>query len=153
MKPPAPAAISPHRLTQVVLNLFHNARDAILVKAGGDLRGPIIGSITIQAAAQPDKGELTLKIMDDGCGMNEEVKRRSIEPFFTTRDRPNQVGGVGSGIGLSLALATIERIGGQLEIASQPGKGTTITLNLPVADQADITVESNINDSVIPHKG
>lgn len=133
-----PARIAPHRLTQIVLNLVQNSRAAVLARAGAALKGGQIGRIGIQASHRPERGELLLSVSDDGCGMDAEVKRRSVEPFFTTRNRPDSPGGVGSGIGLSLAVATVERIGGRFEIDSTPGKGTTITLTLPAAkDSAD----------------
>jgi two-component system sensor kinase FixL len=127
--------MAPHRLTQVVLNLVHNARDAILVKAGSNLGNWPIGRIVVQARAEPNGGMLTLKVIDDGCGMNQEIKRRSVEPFFTTRDRPNAAGGVGSGMGLSFAIATIARVGGHFDIDSESGKGTTVTITLPTASE------------------
>jgi PAS domain S-box-containing protein len=129
-----PVLIAPHRLTQVVLNLVQNARDAIVAKAGAGLEGGATGCITIQGRAAAGDREVTLTVMDDGCGMSEEVRRRAIEPFFTTRTRPDTPSGMGSGMGLSIAVATIERIGGQFEIESAPGRGTTITLTLPAAE-------------------
>jgi signal transduction histidine kinase len=138
-----PVAIAPHRLTQAVLNLVHNARDAILAKRaiGGDgLASTGSGCITIEAALRPalnGGGEsVILRVIDDGCGMPPEVAARATEPFFTTKDRPTAAGVGGSGIGLSLVHAICDRVGGSMHIESVPGKGTTITLTLPVVKSA-----------------
>lgn len=124
--------IAPHRLTQAVLNLVHNARDAILDarRAGTAPAGG--GRITVEA--EPAGDRVRIRVRDDGCGMCEDVRQRCVDPFFTTKDRTGAAqGSGGTGMGLALALAVTERLGGTLEIESQEGKGTTITLNLPVA--------------------
>src|SRR5207237_7348718 len=75
--------IAPHRLTQVVLNLAYNSRDAVLAKAGAAARGYSAGCITVRARAdesgEGQGGRVALEVIDDGCGMNEEVKRRCTE--------------------------------------------------------------------------
>ncbi len=130
-------AIAPHRLTQAVLNLVHNSRDAIAA-AHGPLAGTTKhGKITVQARAESTNGGppacVVLTVEDDGAGMSEEVRQRAIEPFFTTKDRPTSPGAHGgTGLGLSLAHAIVERVGGAMEIESKRGEGTTIRLRLPV---------------------
>jgi PAS domain S-box-containing protein len=132
------AAIAPHRLTQAVLNLVHNARDAIAASRSPLVGMDGVGKIEVTAGVQPQGEEhgacIALSVRDDGCGMNEEVKRRCVEPFFTTKDRPAAAGAAGgTGLGLSLAHAIVERVGGSLEIESVRGEGTTVTLRLPLA--------------------
>src|SRR6185503_8545532 len=134
------AAVAPHRLTQAVLNLVHNARDAILATARGS------GAITIQARADGDGRHVILRISDDGIGMDEHTKRHCIEPFFTTRGRSADaaaagsafVGGSGSGMGMTLAHVMARRAGGRLDIESAPGAGCTVSLTLPVFNEAPV---------------
>jgi signal transduction histidine kinase len=66
--------------------------------------------------------------------MSPEVMARALEPFFTTKHL-SQVVSPGSGLGLSLVQAICERSGGTLEIESEVGSGTTVTMVLPVADK------------------
>ena len=123
--------VAPHRLTQAVLNLVHNARDAILIsRADGQHSQP--GCIIVAARKAVDQPIVEIKVIDDGCGMDEQTIHRSIEPFFTTKDRPAAPGMSGSGMGLTLAHAICERVGGRLEIESQVGKGTAVTMLLPI---------------------
>jgi PAS domain S-box-containing protein len=129
-----PVNVAPHRLTQAVLNLVHNSRDAILTRRAqlGAKRDD--GCITLEARA--GVGAVLIRIIDDGCGMDEPTLRRAVEPFFTTKHRPTAAGAPGSGLGLALAHAICERIGGKLEIESELGKGTTVTMSLPAAGGA-----------------
>lgn len=65
--------------------------------------------------------------------MDEETRRRCVEPFFTTKDRPAAAGLGGSGIGMALVHSITERAGGQLRVDSEVGKGTTIAVTVPTA--------------------
>jgi len=140
--------IAPHRLTSGHLELVHNARDAIAAVRGPLTGTPACGCISVEArlvgaseavasgTGAPGEGgaRVVISVRDDGCGMSEEVRRHCVEPFFTTKDRPTVPGAPGgSGLGLSMAHAIVERVGGTLEIESACGEGTTVTLNLPVA--------------------
>lgn len=103
------------RLAQVLLQILDNAVAAS--KPGG----------SIVVTARPDvtsKNWVELLIIDNGCGMNEEVRRRATEPFFTTKAR-------GSGLGLSIAERVVAHHGGTLEIQSSPEDGTTVRIRLP----------------------
>jgi PAS domain S-box-containing protein len=124
------AALPPHRLTQAVLNLVSNAGDAI--RAGGGSR------VTVWAAPGPDEGEggtVVVGVTDDGPGMTEEVKRRCLEPFFTTKTRK-----LSTGLGLSLVHGIVQTAGGTMEIDSDRGtggsggRGTTVRLTLPAVE-------------------
>jgi PAS domain S-box-containing protein len=107
------------QLTQALINLGLNAQDAI----------PGQGTITISAAVErEDEGELVvLRVRDDGDGMPDEVRSRIFEPFFTTKPE-----GKGSGLGLAMVYACAQSHGGRVEVASQPGEGTTMELRLPL---------------------
>lgn len=113
-------------INQVILNIIVNAAHAI-----GDARGDdgAKGVITIGTRLVGDVAEI--RIGDTGTGMTEEVRRRIFEPFFTTK-------GVGKGSGQGLAIAyavVVERHGGDIEVDTVPGKGTTFILRLPMKER------------------
>jgi signal transduction histidine kinase/response regulator of citrate/malate metabolism len=100
-------------LRETVTNLILNALDAMP-------RGGVITLRTFQ-----DARGVCLSVSDTGVGMSAEVKRRALEPFFTTK------GPKGTGLGLSAAYGLMRRHGGELDVESMEGSGTTITLRLP----------------------
>ncbi|HUF91908.1 MAG TPA: HAMP domain-containing sensor histidine kinase [Candidatus Limnocylindria bacterium] len=100
-------------LREAVTNVVLNAVDAL----------PKGGRITLETAT--DGATVTLAVSDTGVGMDEVVRLRAPEPFFTTR------GVKATGLGLSVAYGIARRHGGELTIASVPGEGTTVTLRLP----------------------
>jgi signal transduction histidine kinase len=71
-------------------------------------------------------GQMEVKVTDFGCGMAPEVKERAFEPFFTTR-----ASGEGGGMGLSIAKNIVELHKGSMEIHTEVGAGTTVTVTLP----------------------
>ncbi len=99
--------------------LFNLVTNAIHACRPGD-------AITLQAGLSPGKGDFFLSVADTGCGMPSDVMERCRELFFTTK--PN-----GSGIGLPLCVSVVERAGGQLSIESTVGRGTRVTVRLPIA--------------------
>ena len=109
----------PAELREMLTNLIFNAVDAM----------PMGGVITVRTKL--DDGEAQLCVADTGTGMDEETRRRCLEPFFTTK------GERGSGLGLSAVYGIIERHGGAMEIESEKGKGTTFIIRLPVAEVED----------------
>lgn len=104
------------QLSQVILNLLLNALDAI--PAGGRIR------ITLN---QDGEGQLCLAVTDNGPGIPPEILPQIFDPFFTTKP-PGQ----GTGLGLAVSQGIVARHGGRIEVASQPGSGTTFTVILPV---------------------
>jgi PAS domain S-box-containing protein len=112
-----------------VLNLVTNARDAM--PDGGTLA---IGTETVHLA-QGQVGALAagayvrVTVRDTGAGMSAEVAAHAIDPFFTTKGP-----GEGTGLGLSQVYGFVQQTGGDLTIASEPGKGTAIAFYLPVAE-------------------
>ena len=105
-------------LAQAIRALVQNALDATVGLESHD-RG-------IDIAVGTTANELQVTIADRGPGMPTDVLARAGEPFFTTKQP-----GSGMGLGLFLARSVIERIGGQLAIASHPGTGTTVSVTLP----------------------
>ncbi len=104
----------PQQLTQVFLNMLVNASQAIEEK----------GSILVRS--RHDGEEVKIEISDTGCGIPEDVMKRIFDPFFTTKPV-----GKGTGLGLSIAYGIISEHNGRIEIASEPGIGTCVTISLP----------------------
>ena len=101
-------------LREVLTNLILNAVDAM----------PQNGTITLRTRFEGK--QVVLEVSDTGVGMTEEVKQRCFEPFFSTKN------GRGTGLGLAMVYGIINRYKGTLEILSEPGKGTTFIISLPV---------------------
>lgn len=131
--------IAPHRLTQAVINLVHNARDTIIAAQTGspasfdDAAASEHGQITIAARATPDQRAVIISVSDDGSGMDETTRLRCTEAFFTTKNMGGAGGLGGSGLGLALVHTITQRVSGTLEIQSQPGHGSTFAMTLPIA--------------------
>jgi signal transduction histidine kinase len=109
------------RLGQVLLNLIVNGAQAI---PPGDVERNEI-RVTARVSA-PDR--VTVDVRDTGCGIPAENLERIFDPFFTTKPV-----GEGTGLGLAVCLNIIESLGGTITVDSQPGKGTTFHLTLPIA--------------------
>jgi PAS domain S-box-containing protein len=124
------------QLQQIVMNLLINAGEAI-----GDAR---TGTIDVAARSErlpdgapdafvPDKPRpglyVVLEVRDDGAGMNPEVASRIFDPFFSTKF-------TGRGLGLSAVLGIVRSYQGALTVSSEPGRGSTFRVYLPVSDSA-----------------
>ena len=113
------------QLDQVLMNLAVNARDAM----------PDGGTLTIETA-RVDGERVRLRVSDTGWGMDEETVRRAFEPFFTTKGP-----GKGTGLGLSTVYGIVSQSGGTVEVRSEPGRGATFEVLLPLTHQAPVKVE------------
>ncbi len=123
------ALVDPAALEAALLNIALNARDAM----------PDGGTLTIRTSkadiTEPPRTDddlsigqyAMLAIQDTGTGMLPEVVSRVFEPFFTTK-----TGGAGSGLGLSMVYGFARQSGGTVNIASEPGRGTTVIIYLPL---------------------
>ncbi len=116
--------VSERALTQAVLNLFVNAGEAI---ASADRAGG--GRVTVRAHASADGRSVVLSVEDNGVGMDEEVRRRAFDMFFTTKTR-----GLGSGLGLALVHRVVTEAGGTASVESTRGVGTAMRMSLPVVE-------------------
>jgi two-component system NtrC family sensor kinase len=110
-----PIMASKNQLRQVFLNLLANARDAM--PDGGDLI----------VKTDSDKSNVIIEIGDTGIGIKEEHLKRVFDSFFTTKDSVK-----GVGLGLSVCYGFIKDHGGDIQVRSEVGKGTTFTITLPV---------------------
>ncbi|MFN0131549.1 MAG: ATP-binding protein [Phycisphaerales bacterium] len=111
--------IAPHWLTQAMLNLIVNAGESIP-------EGRRRAIVRIWANAADDGRTVRLGVTDSGRGMAPAIQRRAFDLFFTTKPRS-----MGTGLGLPLARKVAVRAGGEIELKSEPGKGTTVVLSLP----------------------
>ena len=113
--PPVPPIVGVEsELRELLTNLIFNAVDALADT----------GTITVSVAADGDA--VRLSVRDTGGGMTEEVRRRCLEPFFTTKGKQ------GTGLGLSMVYGIVQRHNGTLDIASEVGRGTTVSIRLPI---------------------
>ena len=108
----------PVQVELVLMNLVVNSRDAM--PAGGTLRIGIARH----------KNDVRLTVQDNGCGIPRELHSRVFEPFFTTK----QVGH-GTGLGLSTVYAIVQEGGGRIELESEPGQGTTFSIDWPECEE------------------
>lgn len=113
----------PSQLNQVFLNIIVNACQAI-IKKQMDFKDETMGLVNISLL--DNHKEVIIVFRDNGCGMAEDVKSKIFEPFFTTKSI-----GQGTGLGMSISYGIIERHKGNLEVESQVGKGSAITIFLP----------------------
>ncbi len=106
----------PGQIEQILMNLAVNARDAM----------PEGGRLAIETALIPAPNQIRLRVSDTGTGMSAEVMTHIFEPFFTTKEE-----GKGTGLGLATVYGIVKQAQGAIQVASEPGKGTTFTLVFP----------------------
>ncbi len=104
------------QIEQILVNLAINARDAM----------PAGGRLMFETASIGTEGYVRLVVRDTGVGMNEQTKARLFEPFFTTKEP-----GKGTGLGLATVNSIVAKANGRIDVESQPGAGTTFTIDFP----------------------
>lgn len=127
------AHVDPGQLENALLNLALNARDAM--PEGGTLS---IKTRNTRRRPESEKGTDTaqfkdyvaVEVSDTGTGMSREILEKVFEPFFTTKEV-----GEGTGLGLSMVYGFVKQSGGQIDIESKIGRGTTVVLYLPRSKQ------------------
>lgn len=125
IQPVPPLVVESHRLPPILEALCQNSIDAM--KSGGRL--------TIRMSA--DERDVMISIEDSGEGIKPEHMERIFEPFFTTRAQVSSAAGGNVGLGLSAVHGLVRELGGQIQIASKLGVGTTVTIRLPLRGRAD----------------
>ena len=130
---PLVALADPNQFESVVLNLVINARDALggngLIRIRGE-RTTVEGDYSLAAGDY-----ISVKVMDNGSGIEAHLLKKVFEPFFTTKPQ-----GEGTGLGLSMTYGFARQSGGVARISSEPGVGTEVELLLPLGDAANIEV-------------
>jgi two-component system cell cycle sensor histidine kinase/response regulator CckA len=132
-----PARVDAGALTQILMNLATNARDAMPDGGRLDVTVREVHEARRAGSLEPMPGHYVgVAVRDSGTGMDEETKRRACEPLFTTKPS-----GKGTGLGLAMVLGLIQQHSGAVNIESAPGKGTLIELFFPAAP-ADAEAEA-----------
>jgi two-component system NtrC family sensor kinase len=111
----------PSQIEQVLLAVIVNAADAM----------PKGGNLWIESRLCEDARQVSLTVRDDGSGIAPEVMPRIFEPFVTTKDYEH-----GTGLGLAVSRSIIDRHSGKISVHSELGKGTTVSITLPVPGNA-----------------
>jgi PAS domain S-box-containing protein len=124
-----PVKIDPGQFDQILMNLIVNARDAIhgsgriVIETGAKILSQ--KDCSFMEGLQPGV-HLVLTVTDNGCGMDESLKERIFEPFFSTKDKSK-----GTGLGLSTVYGVVKQSGGGIEVFSEPNVGSTFKIYLP----------------------
>src|SRR3984893_9873432 len=134
------------QIEQVILNLAINARDAMpqggklaLITANFHMDENFVRRYPFPVTV----GDyILLKVSDTGSGMDARTKARIFEPFFTTKEK-----GKGTGLGLSMVYGVVKQSGGYIEVASEPGAGTTFKIYLP---KVEVAVDRKKQEAGIP---
>jgi len=114
-------------------NAFSHAFMNLCVNAVDAMPGQGVLSIRTRSV---DDAWIEVQVEDTGCGMSREVLERAMDPFFTTKEQ-----GKGTGLGLSMAYGTVKAHQGRMEIRSEPGKGTCVTVRLPACEPSGRPVQ------------
>jgi CheY-like chemotaxis protein len=112
-------------LREVLVNMIYNAIDAM--PSGGEIR----------MSSQETNGRVVLTIADNGTGMTPDVKSRLFDPFFTTKGKN------GTGMGMAVSFGIIRRHNGSIDVESEPGRGATFRISLPVAEEINAIVKAD----------
>ncbi|TWI74138.1 two-component system NtrC family sensor kinase [Desulfobotulus alkaliphilus] len=131
LSPELPPIVSDKgQLQQVFLNILTNAFAA--VENGG--------CIKIRTRFEIRKKKVLVSIEDNGCGMDEEIRKHIFDPFFSTKK------GSGTGLGLSITYGIINKLGGTIQVNSKEGEGSTFTISLPLKGNSKSSEAENPAD-------
>jgi two-component system NtrC family sensor kinase len=112
-----------NQIQQVFMNILLNAADAMATR----------GTLTITSSHVPGDPFVQVKFTDTGCGIPEENLNKIFDPFFTTKADKK-----GTGLGLAVSYGIIDRHRGRIEVQSEVGKGTTVSIDLPLEAAEDM---------------
>jgi PAS domain S-box-containing protein len=124
-----PVKVDPSQISQILVNLVVNARDAIgrVGKITIETSNAELHDANFDTTAEQVSGDyVVLTVGDEGCGMDEQTLRYIFEPFFTTKAM-----GKGTGLGLATVYGIVKQNNGHLEVRSRPGEGTIFSIYLP----------------------
>jgi CheY-like chemotaxis protein/two-component sensor histidine kinase len=128
-----------HQLQQVLVNVVTNAHHALRKRSTAERM------ISITSRPDRERRQVHLEISDTGPGIPAEIQAKIFEPFFTTKPA-----GQGTGLGLSLCRGIIEEHGGTIGVKSEPGRGTTFQIVLPVLSRPAGVDQSTTDESAEP---
>jgi nitrogen-specific signal transduction histidine kinase/CheY-like chemotaxis protein len=123
-----------NELREALINLVFNAVDAM----------PNGGPLTIRTRVAREKGLVTVEVIDAGIGMDEETRRRCLEPFYTTK------GERGTGLGLAMVYGAMQRHSADIELESAVGEGTNVRLSFAVMTALSINAAVTITTMAVP---
>ncbi|HWN87021.1 MAG TPA: ATP-binding protein, partial [Vicinamibacterales bacterium] len=115
-----PVFADAHRIQQVLLNLMNNAEQAMVGAHGR-------GSLVVRTWHDASVNTVSFEVSDDGPGLAPEIRARIFDAFFTTKPV-----GEGTGLGLAVAYNIVKDHGGRIRVDSEPGRGTSFVVDLPV---------------------
>ncbi len=116
-------------ITDPLAHLIRNACDHGIETPNCRLHSGKPACGTLQLRAYRDRNNITIEIADDGAGMTADILDRAFVPGFTTAQAVTKISG--RGIGMDIVKSNIERMGGWVDIATRPGQGTTVTIQIP----------------------
>ena len=115
-----------NQIQQVLMNLLINARQAMLEG----------GRLIVRLKQNTETQTVDLSVRDYGTGMDNETMHKIFQPYYSTKEGPDESGKGGTGLGLATCKNIIEAHGGKIRVESSIGKGTCFTLMFPIAAQA-----------------
>jgi len=137
----------PTQIHQIVMNLATNAFHA-MKETGGELKVNLkkiqLGEYDLIDPDMTPGLYACLTISDTGKGMNQDILKKNFDPFFTTKKS-----GKGTGLGLSVVHGIIKSMNGEIQVHSEPGKGTEFHVYLPVVKNAFKKQESLTNEPIL----
>ena len=133
------------QMEQVFLNLFINASEAM--PGGGNLdletENVVFGRTDLKPVGVTEGRYVKISVTDEGIGMDDKTLERIFDPFFTTKPK-----GTGTGLGLASAYGIIKNHGGSIHVSSKQGKGTTLTIYLPVMEKQPLIQEHRREEGI-----
>jgi signal transduction histidine kinase len=117
------------QMQEVFVNIINNAGQAMLEAHG---RGKLV------VRTRESGGMIQITFTDDGPGISSENLQRIFDPFFTTK-----AVGKGTGLGLSICYGIVQAHGGEIRASSEPGKGSTFVVEVPIASVNQLDCSSN----------
>lgn len=128
--------LNPLHFEQVLLNIFLNALDAMATQEDQPHELEITRNL--------EDGCIVIRVRDDGIGMEPAICKKAFDSFFTTKEL-----GKGTGLGLFISYNLVSELDGTIELDSEPGKGTTVTIKIPVRPKNDLISGERIDGGLV----
>jgi CheY-like chemotaxis protein/anti-sigma regulatory factor (Ser/Thr protein kinase) len=131
-------------IREALVNLVFNAVDAMPEGGTLTLRTGLGQAEGSRRAKTGESRNVYVEVSDTGTGMDDDTRRRCVEPFFTTK------GDRGTGLGLAMVYGTMQRHNGAIEVTTTPGEGTTVRLTFPLSGSAPHAAVESVARAVAP---